>query len=90
MLAVIRYRIFCLPVCYPKYKDFKKYITIIFREKFMLRVFETRVLRKIFRPKRDEITGEWGKLHNEKLNDLYSPSYIIWIIKSEEKDGQEM
>jgi len=56
----------------------------------MLRVFETRVLRKIFRPKRDEITGEWGKLHNEKLNDLYSPSYIIWIIKSEEKDGQEM
>jgi hypothetical protein len=40
------------------------------------------VLRRIFRPKRDEIKGKWGKLHNEKLNDLYSPSNIIWIIKS--------
>jgi len=47
-----------------------------------LRVFENMVLRRIFRPKRDEIKGEWGKLYNEKLNDLYPPSNIIWIIKS--------
>jgi hypothetical protein len=84
MLTVIRCRIFWLPVCYPKssYKVFKKYITIILREELRLRVFENMVLRRIFRPKRDEIKGKWGKLHNEKLNDLYSPSNIICIIKS--------
>ena len=38
----------------------------------MLRVFENRVLRRIFGPRRDEVTGEWRKLHNEELNDLYS------------------
>jgi hypothetical protein len=41
------------------------------REKSRLRVFENRVLRRIFRPKRDEVTGEWRKLHNEELKDLY-------------------
>jgi hypothetical protein len=40
------------------------------------------VLRKIFGPKRDEVTGEWGKLHNEELNELYSSPNIIWFIKS--------
>jgi hypothetical protein len=41
----------------------------------MLRVFENRVLRRIFGPKRDEVTGDWGKLNNEELYDLYiSPS----------------
>jgi hypothetical protein len=45
-------------------------------------VFENRVLRKIFGPKRDEVTGEWRKLHNEKLHDLYSSPNIIRIIKS--------
>jgi hypothetical protein len=40
------------------------------REKHTLRVFEKRVLRRIFRPKRDEVTGEWRKLHTEELNDL--------------------
>jgi hypothetical protein len=44
-------------------------------------VFENRVLRRIFGPKRDEVTGEWRKLHNEELRDLYS-SPIIRIIKS--------
>ena len=39
-------------------------------EERRLRVFENRVLRRIFGTKRDEVTGEWGKLHNEKLNDL--------------------
>ena len=40
------------------------------REERRLRVFENRVLRRIFGPKRDEVTGEWRKVHNEKLNDL--------------------
>jgi hypothetical protein len=42
------------------------------REKRRLRVFENRVLWRVFGPKRDEVTGEWRKLHNEELNDLYS------------------
>jgi hypothetical protein len=41
-----------------------------------------RVLRRIFRPKRDEMTGEWRKLHNEKPNDLYSVPNIFRVIKS--------
>jgi hypothetical protein len=47
-----------------------------------LRVFENRVLRRIFGPKRDEVTGEWRKLYNEELNDLYSSPSIIRITKS--------
>jgi hypothetical protein len=45
-------------------------------------VFENRVLSRIFGPKRDEVTGEWRKLHNEELNDLYSLPSIIRITKS--------
>jgi len=45
-------------------------------------VFENRVLRRIFGPKRDEVTGEWRKLHNEELNDLYSSPNIVRVIKS--------
>jgi hypothetical protein len=41
------------------------------REEHRLRVFKNRVLRRIFGPKRDEVTGEWKRLHNEELNDLY-------------------
>jgi hypothetical protein len=44
-------------------------------------VFENRVLRRIFGPKRDEVTGEWRKLHNEEIRDLYSSPSIIRIIK---------
>jgi uncharacterized membrane protein len=51
-------------------------------KKHRLRVFENRALMRIFGPKRDEVTGEWRKLHNEKLQDLYSSSGIIRIIKS--------
>jgi hypothetical protein len=47
-----------------------------------LRVFENRVLRRVFGPKRVEVTGEWRKLHNEKLNDLYSLPYIVRVVKS--------
>jgi hypothetical protein len=45
-------------------------------------VFENRVLRRIFGPKRDETTGEWRRLHKEELNDLYSSPNIIRVIKS--------
>jgi hypothetical protein len=45
-------------------------------------VFENRVLRKVFGPKRDEVTGEWRKLHNEELHNLYSSPYIIRQVKS--------
>jgi hypothetical protein len=45
-------------------------------------VFENRVLRRIFGPKRDEVTGEWIKLHNEELHDLYPSPSIIRIMKS--------
>jgi hypothetical protein len=52
------------------------------REECRLRVFETRVLRRVFVPRRDEVTGEWRKLHNEELNDLYSLSNIVRVVKS--------
>jgi hypothetical protein len=52
------------------------------REKHRLRVFENRVLRRIFGPKRDEVMGEWRKLHNEELNSLYSSPDIIRQVKS--------
>jgi len=45
-------------------------------------VFENRVFRRIFGPERDEVTGEWKKLHNEELNDLYSSPNIVRVIKS--------
>jgi hypothetical protein len=52
------------------------------REECWLRVFENRVLRRVFGSRRDEVTGEWGKLHNKELNDLYSSPNIVWVIKS--------
>jgi len=52
------------------------------REERRLRVFENRVLSKIFEPKRDEVTEEWRKLHNEELNVLYSSTNIARVIKS--------
>jgi len=51
------------------------------REERRLRVFENRVLRRIFGPKMDEITEEWRKLHNEELNILYSSPNIVRVIK---------
>ena len=56
--------------------------SLTLREERRLRVFENRMLRRVFGPKRDEVRGEWRKLHNEKLNDLYSSPNIVRVIKS--------
>jgi hypothetical protein len=96
MLATIRSRVFCLPVYLSWNVKVKIYKTIILpvglcgcetwsltlREEHRLRVFENRVLRRIFGPKRGEVTGEWRKLHNEELHILYSSPNIIRQIKS--------
>jgi len=56
--------------------------SLALREERKLRVFGNRVLRKIFGPRRDEVTEEWRRLHNEELNDLYSSPNIVRVIKS--------
>jgi hypothetical protein len=56
--------------------------SLTLREKHRLRVFQNRVLRRIFGPKRDEVTGGWRKLRNEELHNLYSSPSIIKMIKS--------
>jgi len=56
--------------------------SLTLREERWLRAFENRVLRRIFGPKRDEVTGEWRTLHNMELNDLYSLRNIILMVKS--------
>jgi len=56
--------------------------SLTLREECRLGVFENRVLRRIFGPKRDEVTGEWRKLHNEELNVLYSSPNIFRVMKS--------
>jgi hypothetical protein len=86
MLVTIRSRTTSLLVCCQKNLKIRIYKTIILpvvlygcetwswtlREEHRLRVFENRVLRRIFGPKRGEVTGEWRKFHNEELRDLYS------------------
>jgi len=54
--------------------------SLTLREERRLRVFENMVLRRVFEPKRDEATGEWRKLHNEELRDLYSLPNIVWVV----------
>jgi hypothetical protein len=54
---------------------------ITFRKERRLRVFENRGPKRIFDTKRDEVTGNWRKLHNVELNDLYSSPNIVWVIK---------
>jgi hypothetical protein len=94
MLVIIRCRVFRFPVCYPKNIKIHRIIILPFvlygcetwsqtlREERRLRVSENRTLRRLFGPKRDEVRGEWGKLHNEKLMDLYCSLNILRVIKS--------
>ena len=56
--------------------------SLTLREERRLRVFENRALRRVFGPKRDEVTEEWRKLHNEELGDLYSLPNIVRVLKS--------
>jgi len=56
--------------------------SLTLREERKLRVIENMVLRRIFGPRRDEVTGESRRLHNEELNDLYSSPNNVWVIKS--------
>jgi len=76
------YRVIILPVvscvCVCVFGTF----SLTMREERRLRVFENRVLRRIFAPKRGELTGEWRKLHNEELYDLKSSLNIVRVIKS--------
>jgi hypothetical protein len=64
------------------YDCIKTFFSLTLREERRLTVFENRVLRRLFGPKRDEVTGEWRKLHNEELSDLYSLSNIARVVKS--------
>jgi hypothetical protein len=57
-------------------------VSLTLREERSLKVFENWVLRRIFGPKRDEVTGEWRKLHNEELHYLYSSPKIVQVIKT--------
>ena len=56
--------------------------SLTLREELRLMVFENRVLTRLFGPKRDEVTGEWRKLHNEDMNDVYPLPTIVRVVKS--------
>jgi hypothetical protein len=70
--------VYILPVVLYGYEKW----SLTLRKELKLRVFDNSVLRRKFGPKRDEVTGGWRKLHNEKLHNLYSPPSIIIIIKT--------
>jgi len=78
MLKIEIYRTIILPV----FLYGRETWSLTLREERRLRVFEHRVLRTVFEPKRDEVTGEWRKLHNEELSDLYSLPNIVRVVKS--------
>jgi hypothetical protein len=64
--------------------------SLTLREERRLRVFENRVLGRIFEPKRDEVTEVWRKLHNEELHYLYCSPNIVRVIKSKKRKGRGM
>jgi hypothetical protein len=68
----------------------REILSLTWREERRLRFFEKRVLRRIFGPKRDEVTGVWRKLHSEELYDLYSSPTKVRVIKSRIMDGRGM
>ena len=74
---IVIYRTIILPVLYGC-----ETWSLTLRDERRLRVFDNRVLRRIFGPKRDEVTGEWRKLHNEELSGLYSLPCIVRVVKS--------
>ena len=76
-LKIKRYRIIILPVVVYKCETW----SLTLREERRLRVFEHRVLRRIFGPKKNEVTEQWRKLDNEELNDLYCSPNIVQLIK---------
>jgi len=76
-LKIKIYRTIILPVVLHGYETW----SLTLREERKLRVFENMVLRRIFGPRREEVKGEWRSLHNEELNDLYSSSNILRVIK---------
>jgi len=77
-LKIKIYRTIILPVVLYGCKTW----SLTLREERKLRVFENMVLRRIFGPMSDEVTGGWRKLHNEVLNDLYPSPTIVWVVKS--------
>ena len=77
-LKIKIYRTIILPVVLYGYETW----SLTLREERRLRVFENRVLRRVFGPKREEVIGEWRKLHNEELRDLYALPNIVRVVKS--------
>jgi hypothetical protein len=77
------YKTIFLPVVLYGYETW----SLMLREEHRLRVFENRVLRRMFGPKRDEVTGEWRKLHNKELHNLYSSPDVVRQVKGNEVGG---
>jgi len=77
-LKLKTYRTVIFPVVLYGYETW----SLTLRKERKLRAFENRVLRRIFGPRRDEVMGEWRRLHNEELHDLYSSPNIVRVIKS--------